>query len=106
MGTMQEGAGEHREEVRRREVLADNDNAPHLERCASTFDVVERLASIHAPTLVIYGSRDAPFVAGSRLLLDTIPSAIELRVEGSGHHPLVEDHDHVLAEISSFLKRP
>lgn len=104
MGTMQEGARKHREEVRRREVFANNDNAPHLERCASTFDVVEHLASIHRQTLVIYGSRDAPFVAGARLLLDTIPNAIELRIEGSGHHPLVEDHDHVLAEISSFLR--
>jgi pimeloyl-ACP methyl ester carboxylesterase len=104
MATMQEGASAHREEVQRREVFADNDNAPHLERYASTFDVVDHLASIHVPTLVIYGSRDAPFVAGSRLLVDSIPTAIELRIEGSGHHPLVEDHDHVLAEISTFLQ--
>jgi pimeloyl-ACP methyl ester carboxylesterase len=105
MATMQEGASAHREEVRRREVFADNDNALHLERYASTFDVVDRLTSIHAPTLVIYGSKDAPFVAGSRLLVDSIPNAIELRIEGSGHHPLVEDHDHVLAEISTFLQQ-
>jgi len=106
MGTMQEGALEHREEVRRREVFADNDNAAHLERYASTFDVVDRLASIEVPTLVIYGSRDAPFVAGSRLLVDSMPQVIELRIEDSGHHPLVEDHDRVVAEISTFLHQP
>jgi pimeloyl-ACP methyl ester carboxylesterase len=106
MGTMQEGALEHREEVRRREAFADNDNAAHLERYASTFDVVDRLASIEVPTLVIYGSRDAPFVAGSRLLVDSMPHVIELRIEGSGHHPLVEDHDRVVAEISTFLQQP
>ncbi|HYN32903.1 MAG TPA: alpha/beta hydrolase [Ilumatobacteraceae bacterium] len=104
METMQEGAPEHREEVRRREVLADNDNAPHLERHASTFDVVDRLASIQTPTLVVYGTLDAPFVAGSRLLLDHLPNAVEVRLAGTGHHPLVEDHDHVIAEIRRFLK--
>jgi hypothetical protein len=58
--------------VRRREVFVENDNAKHLERCARRFDVVERLGDIRHRTLVIYGSRDAPFVAGARLLLDRL----------------------------------
>ncbi len=103
MGTMQEGAPEHREEVRQRELFADNDNSPYLERHAATFDVVDDLASIQTPTLVVYGTLDAPFVAGSRLLLDHLPNATEVRIEGSGHHPLVEDHDYVIAEIRRFL---
>lgn len=105
MGTMQEGAAEFRDEVRRREVLADNDNAPHLERHAASFDVVKQLDAIEQPTLVIYGTRDAPFAAAARLLTDHLPNAKELRVEGSGHHPLVEEHDSVITAIREFLTR-
>jgi len=103
MGSMQEGSPQYRAEVRRREVFADNDNAPHLERYASTFDLVDRLEEIKQQALVVYGSRDAPFAAGSRILLSSLPNATELRIGGSGHHPLIEDHDHVLAAVQRFL---
>lgn len=106
MGTMQEGARRFRSEVRRREVLLDNDNAPELERRATTFDVVQRLDEIEQPTLVVYGSRDAPFVAGGRLLLAGLPNATELRLPGCGHHPLVEANAEVIAAARDFLTRP
>jgi pimeloyl-ACP methyl ester carboxylesterase len=103
MGTMQEGAPEFHDEVIRREVLAQNDNAPHLERHAASFDVVDQLDTIGQPTLVIYGTRDAPFAAAARLLISHLPVAKELRVEGSGHHPLVEAHGAVISAIREFL---
>lgn len=65
--------------------------------------MVEQLGTIEQPTLVIYGTRDAPFVAAARLLMGRLPIAEELRVEGSGHHPLVEDHDSVTTAIRRFL---
>lgn len=105
MGTMQEGAPRHRAEVRKREVLSHNDNAARLERSAATFDVVDQLAQIAVPVLVVYGSRDAPFVAGARLLIDRLPNAQELCVMDSGHHPLVEAPQIVLDEIRTFLSR-
>jgi proline iminopeptidase len=105
MGAMQEGAPEHRAAIRQREVLADNENAPHLERRSGSFDVVDELATIEAPVLVVYGSLDAPFAVGSRMLVDRLPNVLELRVDGSGHHPLVEQPDVVLPVIREFLTR-
>ena len=103
MEVMQEGAREHRAAILEREVFAENHNSPHLERQAGSFDVVDQLATIDAPALVVYGSLDAPFVAGSRMLVDGLPNALELRVEGSGHHPLVEQPEAVLPVIRRFL---
>jgi proline iminopeptidase len=103
MGTMQEGDPRFRTAIKAREMLSNNANASHLERYAATFDVVDRLPSFEQPALIIYGSRDAPFVAGSALLTRGLPNSKELALEGVGHHPLVEAHERVLAAIEDFL---
>jgi pimeloyl-ACP methyl ester carboxylesterase len=105
MGTMQEGDPRFRAAVKARETLSNNANASHLDRYAATFDVVDRLAAIAQPALIIYGSRDAPFVAGSLLLLREMPNVRELALNGVGHHPLVEAQDRVVAAIADFLGR-
>lgn len=104
MAAMQEGAPEHRDAVRARERIVDNDNAPHLERRAAELDLVDDLGRVRAPALVVYGTRDAPFVAGARLLLGGLADAVALPVPGCGHHPLVEAHDVVLDEVRRFLR--
>ncbi len=103
MAAMQEGAPEHRDAVRARERLVDNDNAPHLERRAAELDLVDDLPRIVAPALVVYGTRDAPFVAGARLLLDGLPDVVGVPLSGVGHHPLVEANAVVLGEVRRFL---
>jgi len=105
MGVMQEGSPGFRAAVKERETLSSNANAPHLDRYAATFDVVDRLPSIAHPALIIYGSRDAPFVAGSQLLTSRVPDAESLPIEGAGHHTLVEAHDRVVAAVEEFLGR-
>jgi pimeloyl-ACP methyl ester carboxylesterase len=105
MATMQEGSPRYREAVKARETFADNANASRLERCAASYDAVDRLSSIQIPTLVIYGTRDAPFVAGSRILLEHLPDSEELRLDGVGHHPLVEANQDVVDAIGRFLSR-
>jgi pimeloyl-ACP methyl ester carboxylesterase len=67
--------------------------------------VVDRLPSIAQPALIICGSRDAPFLAGSTLLTRGLPNTKELALEGVGHHPLVEAHERVIAAIEDFLVR-
>lgn len=75
-----------REEVKAREVFANNSNAADLEGCAASYDVVDRLGSIQTPSLVVCGTRDAPFVAGSKLLLSHLRNVDEVRLDGVGHH--------------------
>ena len=103
MTTVQEGAAGYRAAVRRRETFADNENAPYLQEAAGSVDLIDRLGRIRCPTLVIYGAREAPFAAAAPYLLDAIPNVEELRIDGCGHHPLVEAHDRVVAQIRTFL---
>jgi pimeloyl-ACP methyl ester carboxylesterase len=103
MATLQEGAARYRAAVRLRETFVDNENAPYLQKRAGSVDLIDRLERIRCPTLVIYGTRDAPFAAAAPYLLDSIPNVEELRIDGCGHHPLVEAHDRVVAKIRTFL---
>lgn len=106
MATLQEGAPRHRAAVGRRETFVHNDNAPHLQRHAGTVDLIDSLGQVRCPALVVYGTRDAPFAAAAPYLLTGLPRADELRVDGCGHHPLVEAHDRVVARINAFLHEP
>lgn len=103
MSVLQEGGREWRAEVARREVLADNDNAPTLERVAFKTDLCDQLHRIACPVLVIHGTRDAPFTAGAQLLEKGMPRVRRVSFEGVGHHPLVEEHARTIAEISTSL---
>ena len=103
MSVLQEGGREWRAEVAKREVLADNDNAPTLERVAFKTDLYDRLHRIACPVLAINGSSDAPFTAGAALLERGLPHVRRVTFEGIGHHPLVEEHARTMAEIRTAL---
>jgi proline iminopeptidase len=103
MSVLQEGGREWRAEVAKREVLADNDNAPTLERVAFKTDLCDQLHRIKCPVVVINGSRDAPFAAGAALLERGLPHVRRVTFEGVGHHPLVEEHARTIAEIRTAL---
>jgi len=49
--------------------------------------VLEALPTIAVPTLVIVGSEDEPFLAGSRYMAAKIPGATYVAIDGAGHAP-------------------
>jgi pimeloyl-ACP methyl ester carboxylesterase len=65
--------------------------------------VMEGLPSIAAPTLVVVGSRDEPFLAGSRYLADKIPGARLAVIEGAGHAPPLTHPREFHHELREFL---
>jgi pimeloyl-ACP methyl ester carboxylesterase len=65
--------------------------------------VLEALPTIAAPTLVVVGERDEPFLAGSRYMAAKIPRARLVVIEGAGHAPPVTHPDAFNAALRSFL---
>jgi class 3 adenylate cyclase len=61
------------------------------------------LPTITAPTLVIHARDDVVPVQGGRYLVDHIPGARLLEVEGSDHVPWLADPDRILTGIEEFL---
>lgn len=65
--------------------------------------VIDNLAHIDVPTLIIVGSEDKPFVAGSDYMAAKIPGARKVVVDGAPHAPMLTHTDVVLAEMEKFL---
>jgi pimeloyl-ACP methyl ester carboxylesterase len=65
--------------------------------------VMEGLASIAAPTLVVVGSRDQQFLPGSQYLAKKVPNAVLAVIDGAGHAPTVTHPDETNAAIRTFL---
>jgi pimeloyl-ACP methyl ester carboxylesterase len=62
--------------------------------------VIDRLAEITCPTLVICGVEDRPvYVNGVRYLADRLPSATLVEIAGAAHEPHVERPDEVIAAL-------
>jgi pimeloyl-ACP methyl ester carboxylesterase len=66
--------------------------------------VLEALPTIAAPTLVVVGEHDAPFLAGSGYMAAKIPGARLVTIAGAGHAPPVTHPDEFNAEVRSFLE--
>jgi pimeloyl-ACP methyl ester carboxylesterase len=62
--------------------------------------VIDRLAEITCPTVVICGADDRPvYVNGVRYLAERLPSATLVEVEGAAHEPHVDKPDEVIAAL-------
>ena len=62
--------------------------------------VIDRLAEITCPTLVMCGVDDRPvYVNGVRYLAERLPSATLVEIAGAGHEPHVERPDEVIAAL-------
>jgi len=62
--------------------------------------VIDRLAEVTCPTLVICGTEDRPvYVTGVRYLADRLPSATLVEITGAGHEPHVDEPDEVIAAL-------
>jgi pimeloyl-ACP methyl ester carboxylesterase len=66
--------------------------------------VLEALPSIVAPTLVVVGEHDAPFLAGSGYMAAKIPGARLVTIAGAGHAPPVTNPDEFTAAVRAFLE--
>jgi pimeloyl-ACP methyl ester carboxylesterase len=66
-------------------------------------DLRSELQGIRCPVLVLYGSRDALMVAGSRMLESSLPQVEAVRFDDVGHEVFVEEPEASLREIRRFL---
>jgi pimeloyl-ACP methyl ester carboxylesterase len=67
-------------------------------------DRLVHLAEVAAPTLVMVGELDAPFLAASRRMAETIPQARLVVLEGAGHSPQRETPEAWWAALTQFLE--
>ena len=75
------------------------DNAAHVALHHDSM-VIDRLAEITCPTLVICGADDRPvYVNGVRYLAERLPSATLVEIAGAAHEPHVERPDEVIAAL-------
>jgi 2-succinyl-6-hydroxy-2,4-cyclohexadiene-1-carboxylate synthase len=72
---------------------------------ASRRSLIGRLKGISAPTLVICGEFDEPFLAASRAMHEEIPGSEFALIQGAGHTPQIETPDQFNAVLTSFLDR-
>lgn len=62
--------------------------------------VIDRLAGITCPTVVICGADDRPvYVNGVRYLADRLPTATLVEIEGAAHEPHADRPDEVIAAL-------
>ena len=65
--------------------------------------VLDGLPLIEAPTLVIVGADDAPFLAAADYMSNKIPNARKVVIPAAGHAPNISQPELFDAELRSFL---
>lgn len=65
--------------------------------------VIESLDSIEAPTLIIVGANDTPFLAGSEYMANKIPNARLNVIPDAGHAANIDQPEAFNAAVLSFL---
>jgi pimeloyl-ACP methyl ester carboxylesterase len=69
-----------------------------------SFDMSAQLTQIECPVLVLHGTDDALSPMGNAVaLVENLPNAVLVELEGVGHSPNVEDTDRFNKEIREFL---
>lgn len=67
--------------------------------------VIDSLAQITVPTLVVVGELDTNFLAGADYMAAKIPGARKVVLEGAGHAANIEAADAFNAAVSEFLEK-
>jgi proline iminopeptidase len=74
-------------------------------KLAASYNVVEQLPLIMAPTLVMVGEHDwVTPPRASRAITRGIPNAKMVQIAGAGHLPFSEEPEQFLTEVVAFLK--
>ena len=68
-----------------------------------SFDFYDELATIDAPTLVLYGVDEPGATVGGAAIADAIPAATLELIPAAGHFPFIENPTACLAIIRAFL---
>jgi len=72
---------------------------------ATRASLIERLKSLHLPTLIVCGENDTPFLEPSRNMHAAIPGSQLEIIAGAGHSPTFETPDKFNAVLTAFLDR-
>jgi pimeloyl-ACP methyl ester carboxylesterase len=80
-----------------------NDNATALQRAIVFTDLRPQLHQIRCPALVMYGSRDAMMVVGTRMLQSHLADVRVIRLDDVGHEVFIEEPARVFMEIRRFV---
>lgn len=67
--------------------------------------VIQSLPTVAVPTLVVVGSEDEPFLAGSHYMAKKIPNSELVVIDGAGHAPNVSHPAEFDSAVASFLDR-
>ena len=65
--------------------------------------VIDGLPTISAPTLVVVGADDAPFVKGSDYMAGKIPHAELVVIDGCGHAPPITHPEPFNTALGAYL---
>lgn len=65
--------------------------------------VIDALASIEVPTLVVVGERDEQFMAGSQYTADRLPGASLAMIPDAGHAPMISHPEPFERALGEFL---
>ena len=66
--------------------------------------VIDNLPNVDVPTLIVVGSEDKPFVAGSDYMAAKIPGARKVVVDGAPHAPMITHPEIFNAALAEFLR--
>jgi 3-oxoadipate enol-lactonase len=74
------------------------------EAMASRESLIERLKSLHLPTLIVCGENDLPFLEPSKKMHEAIKSSRLEIIAGAGHSPTFETPEEFNAVLTEFLE--
>jgi len=75
-----------------------------LNRSARSYDIVDRLSKIHAPTLIVHGEDDVIPLAYAEEIHRSIPGSDLLVLGRCGHFPYIEQPEKTSGAITGFLR--
>jgi pimeloyl-ACP methyl ester carboxylesterase len=67
--------------------------------------VIDQLASIEIPALVVVGEKDEPYLRAAEVLASRLPQAEAVRIPGAGHVVNLETPEAFDAAVLGFLRR-
>ncbi len=89
--------------------LAEHRSAPALALAARGMlaqvdgSVINSLADVKVPTLVLVGADDKPFIAATDYMASKIPNATKVVIEGAGHAANIDQPEAFNAAVDDFL---
>lgn len=93
-------------DARRRNTVSGLAAALRLMGTGSQDPLWDRLAEVHAPTMVVTGSLDEKFTALAHRLVEALPDAHVASMNGCGHACHLEAPDAFVGAVDSFVNEP